>query len=356
MKKYLALSMLIFTYLSTLANSNQSPGKRKLTATSSRDSITLFYGELFKALKTGYLHRNSVNWKKIEKETYQKLSTYNNFKSSLIEITQLFDKIDATHCLIYRDNQRYTAIKEKLPKERYSVEVKKKYDSKPAFEAKVLDRKFAYILIPGMSFNDNSAGYLSKVAQSLYDQVAQLKSNNRIEGWIVDLRMNTGGNSIPMLLALYDLLGDNGIWGELNLNKKMVSKHRLEKGTYYYKAEPLAAIKPKGPLLDRAPVALITGSFTGSSGEVTALAFKGRTNTVFIGENTAGFTTGNIIWPLPFDTTMALTTAYDGDRNGNYYPFISPDIPVAKQDNFDNLLLDGNIKAAINFISQSPAM
>ncbi|MCX2429629.1 hypothetical protein [Pedobacter sp. GR22-10] len=37
---------------------------------------------------------------------------------------------------------------------------------------------------------------------------------------------------------------------------------------------------PSGILLDQERVALITGIFTGSSGEVTALAFRGMPNTI----------------------------------------------------------------------------
>ncbi|WP_265799488.1 S41 family peptidase [Pedobacter sp. MC2016-05] len=90
--------------------------------------------------------------------------------------------------------------------------------------------------------------------------------------------------------------------------------------------------------------------FTGSSGEVTALAFKGKENTIFIGGNTAGYTTGNVTWPLPFGSLIALPTGYDSDRDGNYYPYIVPDIVISKQDNFENLMSDANIQEAVKFI------
>lgn len=41
------------------------------------DSVNVFYGELFKALKRGYLHRKSLDWKTIERETYIKLFVAN---------------------------------------------------------------------------------------------------------------------------------------------------------------------------------------------------------------------------------------------------------------------------------------
>jgi len=291
-----------------------------------------------------------VNWKTVEAETYTNLKRYNTFKASLKEITNLFDQINATHCLVYRGNDKYTGTKKAISKELYSAQWKKKYDSKPSFEVKVLDGKYGYILMPAMVFFDNSAENMHKVAQPLYDQIVDIKTSHHIDGWIIDLRFNLGGNSAPMLLALYDFLGDTNIWGELNENKKSVNKYKLINGNYIQKSTTIGSINPRGVLLDQAKVALITGIFTGSSGEVTALAFKGRPNTIFIGENTAGYTTGNVTWTLPFDTFIALTTGYDSDRNETYYPYISPDVVVSKQDNFDNLMADLNIQEGIKFI------
>ncbi|QIL41073.1 peptidase S41 protein [Pedobacter sp. HDW13] len=318
--------------------------------TTTQDSIKVFYDELFSALKIGYLHKKAVNWPIVESETKQNLAQYSNFKNSLNETKPLFDKIKATHCLVYHKQDKYSATRKIISKDNYSAQWKKKYDTKPVFEAKVIDGKYGYILMPGMVFFDTSPENIHKIAQPLYDQIAEVKAKHKIEGWIIDLRFNTGGNSWPMLLALYDFLGDHYIGGSLNINKKQDSKIKLSKGRYIDNAKSISYITPTGALLDKAKVAVITGVLTGSSGEVTALAFKGRANTTFIGESTAGFTTGNIFWPLPFDITMALTNSYDSDRNGNYYEQIIPDIVVSKQDNFDDLLLDKNIQEAIKFI------
>ena len=320
---------------------------------SSQDSIKTFYNELFSALKKSYLHRKNINWKEVEPQLKERLQGYDNFQKSLSEIKPLFDKIGATHCQVYVNKVKYAGTGKKITKDDYSEQLKKKHESKPNFEVKVLNGKYGYVLIPGMVFFDTSPVYIHNLAQPLYDQIADIKTKNKLEGWIVDLRLNTGGNSTPMLLALYDLLGDNEIWGSLDINKKQINKYYLSKGRYMEGNKNPAYINPKGALLDREKVAVITGVFTGSSGEVTALAFKGRPNTIFIGESTFGATTGNMFWPLPFDNVMALTNSYDSDRNGNYYEQIIPDVRVSKQDNFDDLLLDENIREAIRYISTS---
>jgi len=314
------------------------------------DSINVFYKALFKSLKADYLHRKSIDWKSLEDETYRNIQSYNNFKTSLNEIRNLFDKIKATHCIVYNGDDKYTVTRKVISKDLYSSQWKSKYDSKPRFEVKVIDGKYGYILMPGMSFSDNSAEHMSQIAQPMYDEIVKIKAGNNIKGWIIDLRFNTGGNSAPMLLALYDFLGNTDIWGELDENKKLVRKYKLTNGGYIQKSQTIASIKPNGKLLDKERVALITGIFTGSSGEVTALAFKGRQNTIFIGENTAGYTTGNVTWPLPFNSLIALTTGYYSDRDGNYYPFIYPDVVVSKQDNFQDLMADANVQKAIEFI------
>ncbi|MCX2473430.1 S41 family peptidase [Pedobacter sp. MC2016-05] len=315
----------------------------------SQDSIAILYKEIFSALKKKYLHKGTVNWSAVEAETNKKLTSYSDFNQSLNELPLLFKQIGATHCNVYYQKQKYAAKGKIVSKDAYSEQWKKKYDSKPAFEVKVIGEKYGYILMPAMVFFDLSAENIHKIAQPMYDQIAAIKNNNKIEGWIVDLRFNTGGNSMPMLLALYDFLGDNKIWGVMDVNKKPQSVDELRSGNYLFENKKMSYIKPSGALLDQSKVAVLTGVFTASSGEVTAIAFKGRPNTKFIGEATYGATTANIYWPLPFDATMALTTSYYSDRNGVYHENIVPDVLISKQDHFDDLLTDGNIKEAIKF-------
>ncbi|MCT6706788.1 hypothetical protein N4286_14355, partial [Staphylococcus aureus] len=82
------------------------------------------------------------------------------------------------------------------------------------------------------------------------------------------MRFNTGGNSWPMLLALYDFLGNNDINGSLNIDKKQINKIKLDKGVYYNNSKKVSYITPHGQLLDQAKVAVITSAATGSSGEI----------------------------------------------------------------------------------------
>lgn len=339
----------LFTLLLIFSLSLRLNAQKQL---SPKDSIATFYDQLFVALKKEYLHKNSINWAQVENETKQHLSAYPSFKSSLKEITTLFNRIGATHSKVYLQNEAYGATVNIPSKEHRSDQWNTKYAAKPSFETKILDGKYAYVLMPPMKFEDISSENIHRIAQPLYDQIAELKAQHNIEGWIIDLRINTGGNVYPMLLALYDLLGDNDIWGGLNADKKQVNKIKLANGKYLNNGKKVSYINPKGKPIDQAKVAIITSVMTASSGEVTAIAFKGRANTTFIGEKTMGMTTGNFLRVLPFDYKLILSIVYDCDRNGNYYEQLVPDTIISKQDNFDDLLLDKNILEAIKFISR----
>ena len=336
MKKYLGILLLL-----SFSNTIQAQDFN-----TSQDSIKFFYENLFEVMKSGYLFKVNVNWEKVESEI--NLKQYSDFKTSLNEVATLFDLTKADHSRVYYDDQEFSGNFPGPTKDDFTEQWIKKYKTKPQFEVKVLDNRYGYILLPGMYSEKN----VHKQSQKLYDQINTIKSSNRLQGWVIDLRFNTGGDIYPMLLALYDFLGDNVVWGVLDINKNLVNEIALKKGKYKANSKTVSYIKPDGELLDETKVAVLTNIATGSSGEITALAFKGRKNTIFIGEKTFGKTTANTKADLPFGAFMTLMTGYDCDRNGNYYEKIIPDIPVLEQDNFDDLLLDGNIQEAVKFISE----
>ena len=65
-----------------------------------------------------------------------------------------------------------------------------------------------------------------------------------------------------------------------------------------------------------APIAVLIGPRTVSSGEMTAVAFRGRPNTRFFGQPTGAYTTANTTVDLEDGALMAITSAFIEDRNG----------------------------------------
>jgi len=163
-----AIAFLLFLiYTAGFAQTNHNEIDKSVSLTA--DSINVFYKALFKTLKAGYIDRKSVDWETVEDQTFLNLRPYTNFKSSLKEITNLFDKINANHCQVYMGEEKYTVTRKAIAKDLYSAQWKNKYDSKPAFEVKVLDGKYGYILMPGMVFSDHSAAHISEIVYNGID-------------------------------------------------------------------------------------------------------------------------------------------------------------------------------------------
>lgn len=132
-------------------------------------------------------------------------------------------------------------------------------------------------------------------------------------GWVVDLRNDTGGNMWPMINGLEALLGGGpfGAFGQTTGpdNHWVRTRERIRANASG--APPFTGAP--GALSD-APVAVLLGPRTASSGEMTAIAFLGRPNTRFFGAPTAGLTTANASYPLPDGSWLLITTsrAHDG--------------------------------------------
>lgn len=316
-------------------------------ALSTRDSVQTFYDSLFSLMRTKYLYRDSVDWNRVEADVRSQLDTAATFEASLGALTSYFDAAKADHCTVYYNDESYAATGPDLSSDDFSEQWMAKYSTEPAFEAKVIGGgEIGYILLPGMMYEDTSAANVSALAQLMYDQIAALKQRPEIKRWIIDLRFNPGGNIPPMLLALYDFLGDTDVWGMLDLEGQRTATYRLYHGKYGDGSHVEGSITPFGKTLTTAPVTLLTSIITASSGEIVVLAFKGRPDVLVVGEPSMGRTTTNDLRSLPFGIDFVLTLAIDCDRNGKTYSRIEPDVLVKKGDNFDDLMLDEKVIAS----------
>jgi len=140
-------------------------------------------------------------------------------------------------------------------------------------------------------------------------------------GWIVDLRGNTGGNMWPMLLGAAPLLRttsgaieDVGSFATAEGPSRWQltpSSVRLGKRVRVDLGAPGYQLKHPG-----APVAVLIGPRSASSGEASVLAFRGRPQTRSFGQPTAGLSTANEMRPLVDGSALLLTTSVMQDRKG----------------------------------------
>lgn len=195
---------------------------------------------------------------------------------------------------------------------------------------------------PVVRLHEPGIGYVSVPAYSGAEQKAMIDYATRLQsslsaivpsascGWIVDLRGNGGGNMWPMLGGLRPFFGEAGLGSFVSASGSAP----------LWRAGDIVDVKPSGSLvsLDSAPVAVLTGPRTASSGEAVTISFRGRPRTRSFGLPTAGLSTANENYVLPDSSMILLTVSVEADRAGRRYgQRVEPDeaIPAASTANSD---------------------
>lgn len=177
-------------------------------------------------------------------------------------------------------------------------------------------------------------------------------------GWVIDLRLDTGGSYSPMVTAFGPILGNGAFvgwrYGDDRQSWVTYEDGRITDDDYEvsnYLGEQTYDLQRPSP-----PVAVLTGPLTASAGEVAALAFVGRPSTRLFGEPTAGLTTANQSFALFDGAILALSTSAMTDRTGATHPDgIQPDEPIPTDWTTYGTDADPVLVAAQAWLAQRPA-
>ena len=190
--------------------------------------------------------------------------------------------------------------------------------------ADAVDARIGWVVIegyasaPGATPQEKFRQDIQRAAR--WQQVIRSKDDGARCGWIVDLRDNSGGTMWPMLLGMAPLLRTSV------LNSEDVGSFETAQGPQRWTLTAAAVQLAGKPLLDfgqsghvlrqpGAPVAVLFGPRTASSGEASVLAWRGRAQARSFGQPTAGVSTGNVVHTLADGSRLLLTTSVMRDRN-----------------------------------------
>lgn len=182
-----------------------------------------------------------------------------------------------------------------------------------------LDGDIAVIKLPDFLGTAEAGRKYAKVAEDFIHE-----NRDKINGVVLDLRGNTGGDMGPMATAVSSLLPD----GEL-----MYYHYRsydvpvtLKDGVISNAGTGGKSLYPDEKL--NVPVAMLTDGMTASSGEALTLCFRGLENVKTFGAPTAGYTSVNMLYSLYDGAQMYLTVAFDKARTGEIFKetSIEPDV------------------------------
>ena len=198
----------------------------------------------------------------------------------------------------------------------------------PEMKSEYLGDGIGYINVP--TFGSGSKNAATAYADTLHSHFTSLYQQYNVEKWIIDLRDNSGGNMWPMLAGLGPLYDDNKL-GEFRGRSKSIPWYYRD-GSSLMENEAITTVSDSShvPNFNNAPVAVLIGPNTASSGEAVAISFIGRPDTKIFGAPTAGKSTANDDFELADGAAIYLTSLVMSDREGTMYGSrIVPDVNVS---------------------------
>ena len=296
---------------------------------------------IVKARQTS-MYSSSVNWDSLQKAIYVKAENAKTIQELKPAFTTLINGMLDKHGMV-RDAKNYSVIayftdfsklnhSDKRTRER---EISKMvYDtSVHQFEYKLLKGKIGYLKLVTIGPSVDA----EKEAKRIRSAVIEL-SKSKINGWIIDLRYNGGGNMNPMVSGIAPIIGDGKVGSLRNLTGEKLFDWYIKSSNFIY-AGYQAVTLPNEPIFKKhSKVAVLTSRWTISSGEIVATCFKGRPNTKFFGEMTGGYTTNNNWEIVDNQVILTISTGIFSDRNGVTYGYNIPvdvEIPFEIVEDFE---------------------
>lgn len=213
---------------------------------------------------------------------------------------------------------------------------------------RIIDGKYGYIDIPHFSGNSAMGKQFTDRAQELI----RTFDTSKLKGWIIDLRLNGGGNLWPMIAGLGPLYPAGKLGSFVSADGTVDWVY--ENGQAGTKNNKMAtATAPYSLQAAGRPIAVLVSENTGSSGEAMLITFRGIPNVRSFGRPTYGVPTANNYFPLSDGATINLTVALDADRTGKEYDTkISPDVAIKSDWSKLGRDDDPDVRAAIRWLAK----
>jgi hypothetical protein len=310
------------------------------------DSLKVMLDKSFTIIQTNAINRDTINWSRLKEQVYQKAASAKSYQDLTAVYRYLFQQIGDQHGAFQLQGKSYSWKPAQTPSPNQAI--RKAINAYPTVRVLTIGDTVGYISLPGN--RDFTGKRINADTQAIRD-VLRSVNTEKINKWILDLRLNTGGSMYQMLAGLADLLGEGQVGQFVNQHKQPDGVWIINQGNIYLDAQAVSSVAhhPLGIPAD-IPLAVLISGQTASSGEIVAIATVGRKNSVLIGEPSAGYTTANQGFSLNEFAGLNLAVDYDADRKGKIYTdLVRPDIDVLGGDNFEQLANDQKVQAALRW-------
>ena len=320
-----------------------------LSACHSVSQTNVSYHPIVKRAMETSLYTEDVNWEKVNQQFTELSKDSTNINEALQFLVNSLGDKHATFrlwtdqsLLVYYTGERES--REGLSSSFFNEVIN---DITAKFEYKKLENEVGYLKVVGIA-----PGKVEENSKLIRDGLIELK-NLGVHKWIVDLRYNAGGDMNPMIAGLAPLIGEGFIGGSVDNKDNMHHEYMITNGQFYDNERLVTEINNEPTIASDEKVVVLLSKYTISSGELTAVAFKGRSHTYFIGENTAGYTTGNGWEQVTDQLLMCISESVFIDRNRvKYENYVGVDETIPFEE-YVQMQDDQQIKRAIEWLKST---
>ena len=194
-------------------------------------SSSLPVDSMYLLIKTKSVHKKTIDWHRVDQAFQNKIDSARTVEDTLKAFVFVFKQLNDVHSAIYYQNQYFGHYNEvdKQTLEKIKPLLDRSTAQTGKIKTAILANHFGYILIPTIqAFGEQITGY----AQTIHDSLCKMHSSHT-KGYIIDLRLNGGGNLYAMLAGLSSFLGNNKVGEEVDENGKTVRTWETKNGNFY---------------------------------------------------------------------------------------------------------------------------
>jgi carboxyl-terminal processing protease len=277
------------------------------------------YAKIEKIVQKNSIVTDEINFDSLKTAFENKVDSFKSFTKIGIYFIKALQKAGDWHSFYFpksfQDKQN--------EKQQKSLTIKSSY----------IENGIGYLNVPTCFTTDPAI--IKEYALQVREAIVKLDKEHNISNWIVDLRDNSGGSMWPMLEGLLPLLGE-GNFGYFYIPRYNAKSNWLQ--TSRNTSTGLGNYECKNKNFK---IALLIGARTGSSGEMTAISFMGKSNVKFFGQSSAGATTANGTFSFKNGDMLLLAHGYCMDRNKKTYTGkLIPDVIVEENNKEGNATVE----------------
>jgi carboxyl-terminal processing protease len=316
------------------------------------DSIKRYIDSALYLMQTKSLNGKNLNWNQIQDTTYLKAAGAKSYKEAFPAIAYAFQQLKDYHGVVAGEDTFYRYPPPVNFDKVLSPGIKKEFLKGPRIVTAVFNKAIAYLRIPGMNVTRQED--MDNRANKLRDSLCMLLEQNP-KGIIIDLRMNTGGNSAPMISGIGPLFQISLLGYGVDRDGQFLEAVKLKEGVLLDEnGNKTVSIKNSCSIDKAIPIAVLIGPSTVSSGEILAAYLKQQPNVKLFGEPTPGFcnaTEGFSFMNGKGYLLLSVNRIADAHKHVYQKMLVRPDVYNKNEDNYDNLIADTTVKAALKWLN-----